>query len=760
MEKRLAFAMAAGGILSALSAPTYAQAEDASGAQAGAADTDQGGVIVVTASRRSESLQDAPLAISVIDSETFVDSGLVSIEDILDYTPGANVTSDGATGQGQIILRAISQESSVPVTAVYLDDVPLTSATPFAAAADYFLDGIMGELERVEVLKGPQGTLYGAGAMGGVVRYVTRDPALSVARGSFSADLSSTKNGGLTQLYRGVVSMPIVEDRIGLTVGGFWNDRGGYIDRLDPETLDIVEKDYNTSRNWGGNAASLFEMSDRASLKVTGMYQKNRTRGNNRINLTAPAGTSPVYTPVEGRLSFAAYEPADVAIVTKKADATFKLDLDWAEFTSVTGFSHYEATTTDDQGNDPSTLISLDVGLGLPIGTTTSVPAIFYSDSDRFTQELRLVSQGMNTVDWILGAFYVKENTSNSQLVVAQPYDLTLFDVDFPATYEEIAIYGDVTYNITPNFDVTGGLRFSHNDFESDFDFSGLLIGAVDLNSKTSDDVLTYLFNARFRPSDDLSLYVRIASGYRPGNVNVPITDLVTGRTASSVIESDSLWSYEVGAKGWLADGRIRYDLALWYVDWSNFQAAVEINGIGTSGNAGVGMQSYGFEASADFEISDNFSLVGTLAHAKGELGGDSLELGGLKGEQTRFIPEWTGSLRAKYDYEIGSLDGNATLGARYVGEYTTVYRGGFSQALMQNVGFGEIEFPIDDYVLVDLSASITSGRVTFTAYATNLLNEYAYSNAGADDTGLGVYLAGAGVVEPRRIGGSIKFAF
>ncbi|MBV7257137.1 TonB-dependent receptor [Pacificimonas sp. WHA3] len=716
--------------------------------------------IVVTASRRREKLQDAPLAISVIDSEEFVKSGLTSLDTILNYTPGAQLVGSGTPGEGTVILRAISQESLIPVTAIYVDDVALTSATPYADAGEYFLDGLLGDLERVEIIKGPQGTLYGASAMGGVVRYTTRDPALDHVRGSVSADVSTLKRGAVSQFYRGTVSAPVVQDKIGVTLNGFWQDQRGFIDRLDPVTLAVAEKDYNASERFGVNAAVLLQMTDRARLKVTGTHQKTRIRGGAGIELIAPSADDLDFTIVNGRYQFAAADPGRTTIRQSKLDGVFKYEFDWAELTSVTAYSKADRDSQYDQANEPGIAEFVDFLLGSPAGTTQSVPTVAFTQSERFSQELRLVSNSGGKLDWIVGAFFVAEDTSNITSTAAEPQDALLISARLPGQYRESAVYGDLTYYITPDFDVTGGVRYSDSSYEADFNFGGLFLDPVDDRFGTDAQVFTYLLNARWRPSTDLSLYARAASGYRPGYVNIPLTDPVTGRSSSDFVKADSLWSYEVGAKGSLLDGGLKYDLALWYVDWTDFQAEAIINAVGTTTNSDVDMTSHGFELSLNSSLTDRLSIAASLAYAQGELDGDSAELGGLKGERTRFIPKWTASARANYAYQLANLDGLATLGARYVGNYTTVYRGGFSDSLMQQVGFGEFQFPIEDYALVDLSSSLTKGNLTFTVYATNVLDKFAFTSGSTLDTEEGPIAGFGNVAEPRRIGASVAISF
>lgn len=718
--------------------------------------------VLVTAGKREQNLQDVAAGVTVFNPEKFLTTGLSSVEDIIDYSPGANFVNGTAPGQGQVVLRGVSQEGAIPVTAIYVDDVAITSASPFSSSTSFFFDGLLGDLERVEIVKGPQGTLYGAGAMGGVIKYITRDPALEDMRGRVSVDVATTKDGDVSKMYRGMISVPIVEDKLGLTVSGFRNEKGGYIDRLDPATLGVAEKDYNSAEISGFSATMLWQLNDRARLKLSGLTQDTNTFGGNEVELFAAGTTNPKpdLVPVNGDLSLSAGEAGTVGLDYTIGNITFKYDFDWAEFTSVSAYAKYETPTIVDQGNVPGLNAFLDTIFGLPIGTTTGIPTTFFRDSERLVQELRLNSPDSEKIEWIAGIFYAHEETNNIQDVRAVPLDISLIDVSFPTTYEEVAFFGDITYYLTPEFDITAGIRYGDNSLEAEFDFDGVLVGPpLQTDAEVSEDVLTYMLNARWRPRENISLYASVASGFRPAYVNTPVTDPNTGVSSSSIVESDSLTSYEFGIKGSTWDERIRYELSLWYIDWDDFQATVRLGGVNTGGNSDSPMVSSGFESSLQINVTNQLDITAGLAYARGELEGDSPSLGALDGEQTRFIPEWTASLRSNYHFNVGSVTAVTSFGLRYVGEYNTEYLGGFSTEFGRDISFGTFEFPIEDYVLVDFNTEFTRGNIAVNVYATNLLNEFAYLNGSTVNAGIGVSGTGA-ANEPRRLGVSVSYTF
>ncbi len=712
--------------------------------------------IIVTASRREQSLQDVPMSMTTVNPEGFLASGLTSIENIIDYTPGITFNTGGTAASGSIAVRGVVQAGPIPVTAVYIDDVPVTSSTPFASGSSIFLDGLLGDLERVEIIKGPQGTLYGASSMGGIVRYISKDPALEETRGKVSVDISEVSEGGMTQLYRAMISTPIIEDKLGLTVSGFHNDKEGFIDRLDPATLALAEEDYNTAETYGLSATALFQISDDTSLKLSTIQQTTKTSGSDNVYFNVASADNITLSPQNGKYEIAEAGGDSRKVKYKKTDITFKHSLDWAEFVSVTGHTKYSRVENEDDiiGSEGFA----DFITGSPAGTSQSMPFYGLAESDKFIQEFRLSSSNNDTLEWQTGFFYAKDETDNVQSWIVEPQGAVLLDVTFPSDYEEKAVFANATYYLTPEFDITAGLRYSKMSMDAKFNFAGLIIDNIASDPSVSDNVTTYLLNARWRVVDNVSLYARVASGYRPAWANVPIEDAITGQVSSSVVDSDSLWSYELGAKGSLLDERFTYDVAVWAIDWDDFQTMISLNGVTTGGNSEVASSSQGFEGSFSALLTDQLRLQTTIAYTDSSIDGDTAELGAVSGEKTPLLPEWTASFQAIYDFSIGhDILATFEVGARYIDKYTTDYLGDASRG----IGFGLTrQFPIEEVVLADMNTSFTKDNFTLTIYATNLFNNYTYGGGVVTMDGLDDISAQANIVTPRTIGASMSFSF
>jgi iron complex outermembrane receptor protein len=251
-----------------------------------------------------------------------------------------------------------------------------------------------------------------------------------------------------------------------------------------------------------------------------------------------------------------------------------------------------------------------------------------------------------------------------------------------------------------------------------------------------------------------LSLYGRVASGYRPAAANTPL------QGASPIIETDTLWSYELGAKGYLADGRLSYDLAAWYLNWKNLQARVYVNGAQTGGNANSDVTAYGFEAGMTYSPFNNFSLTASFAYTNSELDDDETSaFGALAGENLPLIPEITAALRATQLFQIGSsVEGRVGLGVRYTDQQDTGFEGGVG-------GNGAVitpliaNFVVEDRFVTDFNLGFDFGNVDLSFYVTNLFDEYGY-NSGTARPMIGFIRATASVIEPRTFGGILRVKF
>jgi len=737
--------VSAAALLAGAAVPVSGAGAAQQGADAGqAGDTDDFVFeeIVVTAGRRKQSLQDVPAAVTAVDPGDFVLKGLKDVSGILDYTPGVAYNDTGVVGRGSISARGVSQNEDTPVFGVYLDDTPVSTSTAFSRGGSVLFDAMLMDVERVEIIKGPQGTLYGATSVGGMMRYISRDPALQEMRGSVGADVSTIKGGDWSQTYNGRISTPLIKDKLGITVSGFYRDMGGYVDYLD------VEENVNDAEVYGYAADMIFVPTEALEIRLKYMKQSLDYPATSTIQL-ADADTD------EGL--FGDYvtgdAPGDNKLDYEIATGTINYGLGWGEFSSTSSYVKYEVGGLVDFTSAYGPIIDL-LG-GRDAGTTTRVDFVNSAGSEKFVQEVRLTSERMGAFEWIAGLYYATEDTFNFQRLDVTPA-VNVLDARFPSKYEEFAGFGDITYYVTDNFDVTGGVRVSRHAVDLEFETTGFLIGdGLETYPQSKETVDTYLFSARYRPVDDMSFYARVASGYRPRTSTLSVIDPNTGENvAPPFMESDHVWSYELGVKGVAADNVVSYDLAFWKIDWSNFQTTLTINGVSTSGNAADGVSAHGFEGTFVLRPTNRLTLDTNFAYSKSTLNADELLIGGAEGDRVPRVPKWTWSVQGDYQFDItGDWFGNLGGGLRYVGSSVSAFSNPQGNLLLPELT------SVDSRLLADANLSVTRGNLSIGLYATNLFNKRALIARRDDGVLVGANRTGV-FTQPRTIGMNVKLDF
>ena len=709
--------------------------------------------VVVTASRREETLQDTALSVTVQVPDDFAVGGLTSLSDVINYSPGAYFSGGSAPTNNTISMRGVSALTSSPTVGIYIDDVPIGSGNGQAAGAESMLDVMKAGMERVEIVKGPQGTSFGASSMGGIVRYISGDPSLDAFSGRVSADLSTIDHGGSGQRYTGQLSVPVVSGRMGVKLSGYYEDVGGFIDRI-PGSATGAAKDVNGYENSGGMIKVSGSITDRFSVSLMGLYDDTTFHGRNLVTLDG----GPPFVLANGPYDTDTAHSDDKG-ETKVGGLTLRYRFDAADLISSTSYQERINSSTVDLVADFGPLVQLFCGC-----TVNNAPFTGAQTTDRFVQELRMVSResgkAAGNFEWTLGAIYSNEESGNIQRLAGLPTNFVLLDVNVPSELEEYAGFGDLTYYIRDNFDVSAGVRIA--DIRASVavtDGPEILIGdtpPVEIN----DTIDTYSFSARYRPSDSLSLYARIASGYRPAAANLPVRDVNGNNVASPIIETDTLWSYEVGVKGVAADRRFTYDLTAWYLNWKNLQARVFVNGVMTGGNAGSDVTAYGLEGALNYSPTDNLVLSASMAFTDSTLDSDETSaFGAVGGEKMPGIPEMTAALRGDYSVPLAS-GARVTFGGgmRYVGNRNTGFHGGIG-ANGATITPRINNFVIENTFVTDLHIAYKRDRLGLSVYGTNVFDEYGFSGGSARPA-VGFIRATASVIQPATFGVAMTYDF
>jgi iron complex outermembrane recepter protein len=697
--------------------------------------------ILVTAQKYNQKLSETPLSVTALSARDLDALAATQFRDFANTVPGLSFTTNGV-GSTQINLRGITSGASVsPTVGVYVDEVPYGSSTAFAGASQLALDVGLFDLNRVEVLRGPQGTLYGASTMGGLLKYVTTTPDLQAFGGKARAGLSTTDDGDVNYDVASAVNLPFGSDKAAARLSGFYSHDGGYVD-----SLGLGEEDVNQSDVYGGRADVLFQPNDKLSVRLNAYLQQIDRDGSSQVAYDLASGK-----PIDGELEQQTILPQPFEQEYEMYSGTVVYDFGPAELTSVTSYQ----TLSNDSSADASPLYVplLNFVLPHPPFPTWGATGVNYGIStDKFTQELRLAGTGP-TIDWLIGAFYTDEDSNQTQVVDSfapdgSPLDINVAEVTLPSTYEETAGFGTVTWHVTSKVDLAGGLRYSHNDQTYVQNGSGLLIGSSP-EANSSENVTTYLANLRYTANDNLMSYFRFATGYRPGGPNFVGVDPATGEPLGNpAFESDELQSYEGGIKAITGDRRYSADIALYLINWDNMQVASARNGVGVVANASTA-RSTGAEFTLTALPVPELTLLGTFAYIHAKLTDDAPDLGGLDGDPLPDTPDFAFTMSG--DYAFGALGHTGSVGA--VLRYVDTRVSGF------DTNPGSPQYHLPSYATMDLRGSVAIGPANVRLFVRNLFNERGQLSAETVLTQLGGP-AMVSILQPRTYGVSVDVDF
>ncbi|MDH5823321.1 TonB-dependent receptor [Luteimonas sp. RD2P54] len=728
-------------------------------------------VVVVTANKRVENIRTVGSSISLIGEQQLENLNAARMSDYADYVPGLQVQDNGAPGLTSVSMRGISALSSGATVGTYVDEVPLGSSGLYQAATTLALDLLPYDIGRIEVLRGPQGTLYGAGAMGGLIKYVTREPDTAAREFRVGGGLSTVSGGGNGWSGRAGANLPLSDDRMALRVSYGRHEGAGYTDSAidgEQDINDSVQTSARAAFGWYGDAFT---------MRVSALRQTIDADDRAEVALD-PDTYQPLFGELDGRLWVR--QP-----FSKEFDLyalTLDWDLGWADFVSASGWSD---TTTDIQLD--ATIPYGEVAnllLGLPeAGASTVVNEL---ELDKFTQEFRLTSKAGGPFEWMVGAFYTKEDgvqrqfASLSQLdgsPLPPPLDAvagTLAVIHLPSEYEEMALFANGSWRVTDRLTLDAGVRQARNDQQFVQDVTeGILAPIERTPGESSEDVFTWSLSPKFQLADDVMLYAKAATGYQPGGPNA-----VFGNAPPSV-DSSMLTSYELGLKSQFADQRLLFDLVAFRIDWEDIQVVTQIDGLGVLVNGGEAT-SEGVELSTVFRATDSLRLglnaAWTDASLKEDFQPTTVQTpdfdvvlnSGLAGDRMPYVPEWSWSATAEYAFALGAGWQGLVGGAlRHVGDRVggtsdrerIVLPGDPSTILDETV---TAPLDVDGYQALDLYASVTNGSWNIRAYVNNATDERGYSSISRLESALSGTVAqlNAVPIRPRTYGLEFDYRF
>jgi outer membrane receptor protein involved in Fe transport len=683
--------------------------------------------IVVTAQKREELLRDVPQSVTAIPEETLERLQANDFDDYAGHVPGLSVTG-GQPGNSRVTLRGLNTGGVASTIGIYVDETPFGSSTSLVNAAGLALDLDPFDIQRIEVLRGPQGTLYGANTLGGLIKFVTAAPAPGEFLGRVSAGFETTEGGESSWTGRAMLNIPF-GDRAALRVSGLRRSEGGYVD--DPSR---GLEDVNGVETNGWRAAFLLNATDNLTIRLSAQSQDIDSENSEDVAYFQ----SPL-EPVLGDTD--QVSPFDVTsdVTYNIFNGTIDWDLGWASLVSSTSYSELHQNHLEDG----------TLAFGIPSFLQENIP------QDKTTQEVRLASNGEGPLEWLLGAFYTREHGLLDQEIFFNypPAPIvTGLTATIDSEYEETAVFGGVTYHFTPQFDVNIGARYAENEQHMNQGGTAVSNGTQD----SSDNAFTYSIAPRLRVSDQLMLYARVATGYRPGGPNILGVPSIIPLT----FDPDKTINYEVGAKSDVIDGLLSVDLSVFRIDWTDIQLLVFDGAVAGNANGG-GAESQGAEWSVNFTPLHGLAVAWTGAYTDTQLTDDTdpIVVGGFDGDPLPYAPKWASTLDVNYEWAVFG-DSTAYVGGawRYVGEQANGFPG------IGGILFGAEQIELPSYNLLDLRAGVDFNRFSLEFYARNVTDERAVTQFGGFGQTLpnnpGSPNGSAVLVRPRTIGVALTANF
>lgn len=691
--------------------------------------------VTVTADKRVERAIDVPMSVSSVSGKALVEEHKSKLLDYLQGTPGVQVINSGNTNE--ISMRGITTGGSGnPVVGVTIDDVPASASTSSANGGSLVPDLDPSDIKSVEALIGPQGTLYGAASLGGLLKYTMVDPDTISLGGQAQVDGSYVDHGGVGNNERVSLNVPVVTDKFAFRVSAFNREDPGYIENVNDD-------DKGLTRVQGGRLSAIWFVNDHITVRSSAMFQQSDTFGTQTEDVDL--GGQPLYGAyTQSRIPGAENSSFNYSIFT----TSITDELGWGNLVSTSGYvnSRYQRNTD----MSPSFgSIADEVGL-----TGYGAELAEHDDTRKFSQELRLESpDDGRKLDWRVGAFYTNEQSSVDQVInfadkttgqwlPGGEIESALLD----SRYQEYAGFGSLTYHFTDRFDIQGGVRYSRNNQ------SYAETGDAAYQGTSSDSSFSYMISPRYHLTRDWMVYGRVANGYRPGGPNeVPSSASEVPKTYGP----DKAVNFELGTKGEFLDKRLALDLSVYHIKWSNIQlqAVDQASAYSYFVNSG-GAKSDGFEASLTGKPWPGMTVHAGLGYTRAVLTTDAPDaIYGRAGDALPNSAKWTANLSARQGYSLG--DGFK----------------GFSSATLTYLGAREFDFSPESsvprlhagaFATVDLATGVSRNKWSVVAYIRNLadrrgvvqmvnLDQVTFASSGP---------YGATLITPRTIGVTLSTAF
>ena len=701
--------------------------------------------IIVTAQKRPERLQDVPTSVSVLTSDKMISDNLTRLDNYISTVPGVSIQSPG-NGQAVLSIRGISTgDASNPSVGIVIDDVPFGSSALLGYGMRTLPDIDPANLSQIEVLRGPQGTLYGASSIGGLVKFVTKAPSVDMLSGRVEASTSVVTDGNVGYGLRGAINIPVNSD-FAIRINGYRRRDPGYVDNISTGKDDVNSQDYS-----GGLISALYKPDNQFSIRLTALLQDQKAKG-----------ASSSDADYQGNQILGDLVQSDIAgtgtskINSKMVWGDVGYDFGNVELTSITAYGRTvyrgKLDINEAYGSYATTFFGEDY-------TRSRLENDFVTK--KFSQELRLSAEASTFISLTVGGFYTHEDTSGAQALPAvnantgESAGLLYLDT-FPLKYEEIAGFGNVNLKFSPKFEIQLGGRYAHLSQRFVDTQSGALFGDSSVISDpihTRANAFTYLATALYRFNPDLTAYVRMASGYRASGPNPSAASF--GYPES--YDPDKTRNYELGIKGSLLGGLADFDLSAYYIDWKDLQITLRdpATGFAFFDNASAAV-SKGLEMSLTAHPTQGLSIAASASINDAKLSEDlPADLADAKdGDRLPYSSPFSATISVDQSFILNdNISGNIGLTFNHVGKRP----GNFA------VSEDALRLSLPSYQSLDVRTSFSYEDWTLSLFAQNVTNERGVIGISRREiTGLQTAssLYSVNFIRPRQFGASIAKKF
>lgn len=728
------------------------------------------GEIIVTAQRRDERLSKVPISISAYSGEQLQKIGATDMADISRATPGFHVVPGATIGGGaNVSIRGISTTQGAATIGIYIDDIPVQGR------ANNWTQPInpgLFDMERVEVLRGPQGTLYGASSQGGTLRFITIAPSLTDWSGQALGEISANERGGLGYETGLAVGGPIIADKLGVRASVDFRQTPGYIDRVSRPAGTVLDENINDTRNLTARLAATFAPTE--NLKITPQIYYQRLHGDDLGMIWDNTGVWPTTGKYQNR------EERLTPFTDRTVIASLKVDYDVGPviLTSITAWRDRDLTRTDDYSVLAAyQLFRANTPAFFAANPDYASPQHTHSKQKAFTQEIRLsTADQLAPVYGTLGVFYASTRQTLTQFEYAPAsvsggfsYPPTFyllpagpllpngqdFNVDVPAgptgtpgiladkyqrEYDQqISAFADVTWNVTSRLKLSAGARVAKQNYEFQYIANGFFSGGVQNLPKTSTSstVVNPKFSVSFQATDKDLFYASASKGQRPGGANRPIptdrcaVDIAQVGSVPQTYTDDTVWAYEIGSKNRFFGNAVSLNASLFYLKWKSIQQNLVLSNCNFSyvGNFGSAT-SKGFDISAQIQPVRSITVGANVGYTDATLDDDVVgsvnattgvaPVLATKGSALALVPKWTADVNVEWTHELDDRGTNLFVRADYQ------YQGKFKRTPGPgSILYNPVTFAGESYDTVNLKLGIDRDNWRATLFANNITNSY-----------------------------------